>query len=446
MIHCISKIFRAIPIDENNPLASLGEVLELAAHEDPAVVDLRERVGRAELPLGMLTEIAGLTYVELVIKTGAGLVFSHWPPAAEAERASARAAVGSRVVIDPTAASTLSQLDPAVADALVGAFLGLETTDSAYRDALGAQQSLRLLPTMRLGWNPDLATPVVTQVPIEEAEAFARRADFVVALLSRSERRGWPALRHFTEFSGDGGWLSALDLAVVEQRPFWCDDRVMRQLATSVGVQSFGTVDLIGALERVGRLSASLGSSTRANLIAGYHVDLPFNHAEVSHAAELANWMPRGAAAALARPYSWGNLQACLSVVDEAISRIALAHPEGIAGWTAAAAIGLVRIAGGAEGASDNLKILLTRQFGQRWLGPHTLPFVLQGIRAGAAELPGTVDPLEEVLRAMYDGLAARHGAPSAAEFLLRLVGNLDDTDKGSAARAILTSGVNGVG
>lgn len=439
--HPDSRIFRAIPIDENNPLDSLTEVLKQTAQVNPAAVDLGERVGRAELPLALLTEISGLTYLELCIKTGAGLVFSHWPPNAHVGRAAAHAALSSKVIIDLTAASTLSQLDPWAADSLVGEFLGLETTDSAYRDALGAQQSLRLLSTMRIGWDTEQAAPQLTQIPIEQAEGFARRADFVVALLARSGRRGWPILKRFAEFSGDGTWLSALDMAASERRPFWCDDRVLRQLASSMGVQSFGTVELVDALESAGRMTGQLASSVRATLIGSYHVDLPFDLTEVTEAAQLASWMPHGVAATLARVSSWSDPEACIRFTFEAISRVVIAHPDAVAGWTAAAAAGLVRIADGeVAGASENLRILLTLQFGQPWLGPHSLPFVMQGIRAGMAELHGTVDPLEGVLIDTYDLIAARHGAPAAAEFLLRLVGNLDENDKRAAARAILTS------
>ena len=74
------------------------------------------------------------------------------PSMAAAGQAAAAAAFDSRVVIDASAAATLTLLDPAIVDKLVGAFLALETTDSAYRDALGAQQSLNMLSTMTLSW------------------------------------------------------------------------------------------------------------------------------------------------------------------------------------------------------------------------------------------------------------------------------------------------------
>lgn len=439
--HPENQVFRSFKFDENDIIGSLTAMLKDRATEDPAIKDLRERVGRGELPLGFLVELTSRTYVEACIMTGAGLVFSHMPLAAEAGQAAATAALGSRVVIDASAASTLSLLDPAIVDKLIGAFIALETTDSAYRDALGAQQSLNMRSTMTLGWDAKQGRPLITQTSEEEADDLSRRADRVVELLARSDRRGWPGLKRFAEFDGDGIWLSSLDLAMSEQRAFWCDDRSLRQLAASEGAQTFGTVDLLAALEAAGLLDHDLGITARASLVAGYHVDLDFDAEVLTHAAELDSWMPKGAAASLARTHSWLDPAACVRFASTAIARIASTSPTGIAHWTAAVALGLIRITDrNVESASENLKILLTHQFAQPWLRPDTLVFVMQGIRKAMDELPGTNDPLPAVLARTYSQIAEKHGAPQAAEFLLMLVANLADEDRAAAARTILTS------
>jgi hypothetical protein len=439
--HPENQVFRSFTLDENDIVGSLTTMLKDQATEDPAIKDLRERVERGELPLGFVVELTSRTYVEACIKTGAGLVFSHMPPAAEAGQAAAAAALSSRVVIDASAASTLSLLNSAIVDKLIGAFLALETTDSAYRDALGAQQSLNMRSTMTLGWDNKQARPLITETSEEEADALARRADRVVDLLARSERLGWPGLKLFAEFSGDGIWLSSLDLAMSEKRPFWCDDRSLRQMAASEGAQTFGTVDLLAALEAAGLLDHDLGIAARASLVAGYHVDLDFDADVLTLAAELDSWMPKGAAAALTRPHSWLDPAACVRFASTAMARIAPTSPAAIAHWTAAVALGLVRITdGNVQGASENLKILLTHQFSQSWLRPDTLPFVMQGIRTAVDELPGTTEPLPAVLAHTYAQIAKKHGAPQAAEFLLMLVANLGDQERATAARIILTS------
>lgn len=439
--HPENQVFRKFALDDNDLPGSLTALLKDQATEDPAITDIRERVQRGDLPLGFAAELASRTYLEACIKTAAGLVYSHLPSMAAAGQAAAAAAFGSRVVIDASAAATLTLFDPAIVDKLVGAFLALETTDSAYRDALGAQQSLNMLSTMSLGWDAKENRPLITETGRDEAEAFARRADKAVELLARSERRGWPGLRRSAEFSGDGTWLSALDLAMFEQRVFWCDDRCLRQLAASEGAQTFGTVDLLAALEADGRLASDLGAAIRASLVAGYHVDLDFDPDVLTRAAELDGWIPKGAAASLARVHCWRDPAACVRFAIVAMARIASTSPSGIAHWTAAVALGLVRNTdGNDESASENLKILLTQQLAQPWLRPDTLPFVMQGIRTAVEELPGTVDPLAAVLARKYTQIAEQHGAPQAAEFLLMLVTNLGEEDRAAAARVILMS------
>jgi len=439
--HPESQVFRKYTLDENDLLGSLTALLKEQSAEDPAIKDIRERVERGELPLGFAAELYNRTYVEACIKTGAGLVYSHLPQMASAGQSAAAAAFGSRVVIDASAAATLTLLDPAMVDRLFGAFLALETTDSAFRDALGAQQSLNMLSTMTLGWDAKQDRPRITETEPEEAEAFARRSDRVVELLARSERRGWPGLKRFAEFSGDGTWLSALDLAMSEQRAFWCDDRALRQLAASEGAQTFGTVDLLAALEAASTLEPALGTAIRASLVAAYHVDLDFDLDVMTLAAELDGWMPKGSAAALARVHSWPDPAACVRFASTAMARIAATSPTAIANWTAAVALGLVRITdGNIEGAAENLKILLTHQLTQHWLRPDTLPFVMKGIRTAVEDLPGTADPLHPVLARTYSQIAEKHGAPRAAEFVLMLVKNLAEDDRITAANIILTT------
>ncbi len=445
--HPESQVFRKLVIDEGDPLRSLTPWLMEQSSEDPAVTDVRERVERGELPLGLAAELHNRTYAEVCIKTAAGLVYSHQPHRGPEGQAAATEALGSHVVVDATVAATLTLLDRATADMLLGAFLAFETTDSAFRDALGAQQSLNMLSTMNLGWDRKRNVPLISETTPEDAEALARRSDRLVEILARSERRGWPGLKRFPGFDGDGTWLSALDMALSEGRAFWCDDRALRELALSQGSRTFGTVDLLKALETKDSLEHSVASVIRARLVASYHVDVDFDRSVMTLAAEIDGWLPKGAAAALTRTPSWTNANECVRFALDAMARIAPTSPTAITGWTAAVALGLVRITqGDTMGAADNLRILLNRQFAQPWLRADTLPFVMEGIRAALADHPGTADPLRPVLAHTYAQLAMEYGPPQAAEFILFLVKNLADDDRLAAANIILTTDVRPAG
>lgn len=130
--HPDNTVFRKVTLDENDPLGSLTDLLRESATEHPALKDIRERVQRGELPLGFAPSATPPPLRQASIKRDAGLVFSHHPPTANA--AAATAAIGTSVVIDGTAAVTLSLLGLGVVDQLLGSFLTIETTDSAYRD------------------------------------------------------------------------------------------------------------------------------------------------------------------------------------------------------------------------------------------------------------------------------------------------------------------------
>ena len=438
--HPDNTVFRKVTLDENDPLGSLTDLLRESATEHPALKDIRERVQRGELPLGFLSECYRRPYVEASIKRDAGLVFSHHPPTANA--AAAAAAIGTSVVIDGTAAVTLSLLEPGVVDQLLGSFLTIETTDSAYRDALASQQSLNMLSTMTLGWDAENQRPLVTEIDEAEAEALSRRADRVIELLSRSVRRGWPGLKRFAELAVEGAWLSALDFALSETRAFWCDDRALRQIAESEGTQTFGTVDLVAALVVAGKITPDVAAVVHATLIAGFHVDIDFDPAVMELAAEIDGWRPRGAALALSRAHSWRAPADCLRFATEAMGRVASDSPAALASWTWAAALGLVRITGGyIEGASENIRMLLSYLTAQPWLRPDTLVFVMQGVRAAMTEMPGTIDPLRAVIEQIFVAISEKHSASQASEFVLMLVASLDESDRLTAAEAILTSG-----
>lgn len=436
--HPENQFFQKISLSEDDPFGTLVAFLKDHATVDPSLKDVQKKIERGELPLGFATALAGKTYVEVCL-IGVGLTYSHLPSMAAIGRSAAITAMDSRVVIDTSAVATLSLFDKTVADKLGAAFFSLESTDVAFRDALAGQQSMNMQSTMTLQWDADHNQPLVIESGPGEAEELAQRAGRVVELLTRSERRSWPSLRRFTGVAGGDTWLSTLDLALSEGLPFWCDDRSLRQLATSEGVQTFGTVDLLSALRAEGSLDSDLEMSIRASLVAGCHVDLDFDRAVLTLAAERENWIAKGAAVALTRGHSWREPSACMQFATTAMARNASVSPSSVADWTMAAARGLIRIASSNEGASKNLKILLTHQFAQSWLRPDTLFFVVKGIRGAIKNLPDIEDPFSEVIALIYAQIAEKHGTPSAAEFLLMLVKNLDEEDRITATKVILT-------
>lgn len=297
---------------------------------------------------------------------------------------------------------------------------------------------------MSLGWNADQERPNVVEFSEEIADRFARHADRVVDLLTRSGRKAWPGLKNFPEIGSGFHSLSALDYAISNELPFWCDDRVLRQEAAKASVSSFGTVDLIRAMEARGALTPELAAIARATLIDNFHVDLGFSEPEMRLAAEMASWAPSGAAAAMARSMAWKtDPDASFRFVREAIGQVVGSSPASVEGWVTSAALGLIRIApGDPVGAGKNLQLLLINLIDQPWIRSDVLPFIVGGIRRARGSDTAIVDPLRPVLESTFRLLSREHGAPAAAEFLLRLVAALGEEDRYAAAYVILMTDV----
>jgi PIN domain associated with the TPR-GreAB-C-PIN system len=99
----------------------------------------------------------------------------------------------------------------------------------------------------------------------------------------------------------DGSWLAALELALREGLPLWCDDLVLRQLARQAGVTTFGTLALLPLADPdSSRLEQGI-----ATLIQEFVVDLPWDPQTLYDQAAADGWLPAAAATALSRPGAW---------------------------------------------------------------------------------------------------------------------------------------------
>ena len=390
-----STVFRAVSVPEDDPLAPF--VPDLRARYE-ALNEISAKVRNGELPLGLLAEAAGVSYAEVAIQRGGGFVRCHQPLQEGQNPAIVAAALDRAVVIDTTAANTLTLLDDSMRAHLLAVFGQTLATDAAYRDALRGHEALSLRSTMSVSWDPIMAgQPRVTTIDTDVADAFADRAELLTAVLRNATRRPWPELRTLDELPGQSGWLTSLDMAATDRLPFWCDDAVLRTLAASMGVPSFDTVDLLRHLAAQGRIARDLLRVSEATLVYHYYTDLGFDRATFDLAATMDDWRPRGAAFALTRTTAWANPTAVVEFVFAALGH----HPgpalDDIEGWVSATASGLVRVAPDETAAGMNLQALLGQCVAQPWMRPDRLPIVLRAIRNAKDERPGTADPVEPV-------------------------------------------------
>lgn len=434
-----SRTFRVIQVAEDDDFIP-RMVEELQQNErPPEIKELLRKVQLGELPIGVMSSVLNRSYLECVIVGTGPHRYSHSLEMQARSWSVLNQAKGRKAVIDTTALATLALLDSKTSEKLVGEFSFLKSTDGAYRDALQGQQIAGMRSTLSVGLDASRSKLIAREIPQEEADRFAERAERVVELLGRADRRGWPRLQHFKDLNHDMPWLSALDLALTQQIPFWCDDIALRRLGESEGLPTFGTIDLLRHMEAQGAIPAEERRVVEARLISDRVVDLGFDIQTVRLAAELDGWNGAGAASSLVRPFSWENPEATLNFGLEAIQRNASARPENVAAWTWALSSGLLAIAPDAEGGTRNLRIFLLQVMTQEWATGLLLPFVLAGLREAMEGRGLGQDPLEWTLRNLHGRMSDRHGPAWAASSLLLLVEHLRAEDRSLAARIILT-------
>jgi tetratricopeptide (TPR) repeat protein len=439
--HPDSQTFYTVQMGpDENPLEFVEEDLR-ARYE--ATRELYERVAAGALPLGILSSAVSKPYLEASLRRAAGRVLAEESPRPAEDDASAVRAAAEPVVLDPTAAHTLALLDESMRTALMGQAHTLLATDVAYRDVVQARDVLMLRSTGTIGWDPTLDRPTATEISSEDADRLAELANRVVDIYQNVARRTYPELKHF----GPGetqrfAWLSSIDMAKERGQILWTDDRTLRRLARSMGIPAFGTLALIDRLAVERKISAAEKDVAVATLLTNYYADLGFNITTFRLGATMDVWQARGIAAALARPSSWADPAATINFTLSAIAQCAATAPDQVQGWALATAFGLLAIASdNPVGATKNLELFLARCAVEPWFGPHTLPYVVSGIREARRQSEtDTRDPLEAVLRSLHRAAVQANGHPAAAAYVLGLTAQAVDADKAMAARIILTA------
>jgi hypothetical protein len=441
--HPESQTFYTVQIGPDNPLEFVQEDLR---HRYEATRELYEKVAAGALPLGILSSAVSKPYTEASLRRAAGRVLAEDYPQPADDAASADRAASEPVVLDPTAAHTLALLDPSMRTALMGRAYTLVATDVSYRDVVQARDVLMLRSTGSIGWDPTLDRPTATEISDTEADRLAELANKIVDIYQNVAQRTYPELKHFEPGETQRfAWLSSIDMAKERGQILWTDDRTLRRLARSMGVAAFGTVALIDRLVVDQKVTAAERDVAVATLLSSYYTDLGFNDATFRLGATMDGWRPRGVAASVARPSTWADPAATINFTLSAIAQCTPASPDDAQGWAFATAFGLLAIASdNAEGATKNLEIFLARCAGERWFGPHTLPYLMSGIREAQrqSDTPTTRDPLETVLRNLHRAAVKATDHPAAAAYVLGLTAQAADADKALAARIILTAEV----
>ncbi|MFE3900610.1 hypothetical protein ACFXPY_09645 [Streptomyces sp. NPDC059153] len=392
----------------------------------------------------MIVLSSGRSYAEILLRPSAERphVYAADAVTDPAEAEVVQAARSGRVVVDTSAAVTLALLEPGVAERLMGHPRSLVTTDQLFADALHAQESLALRSDMVLAWDEGDARPAVRTTSAERLARMRTTSARLVEVVRAMPRMPRPELRNLRQLPvhrNNTQWLTALDHAKEHGLVLWCDDRVLRAVARSEGVATFGTLALLDARVDAGLTTPEEALLTKAELLRNRYVDISFS-ADLYHAAALADgWQAGAVAVALSRSSAWADAKATAAFALNAASRAVGTLPHEATGWISAAYNGLHRATPPAH-RQRNLQAFSLQVLMQPWISSSTLPFAWAGLRAGAETVGESDAPLEAALTLYHRALAEELTPLVAVGTLTAMFVHTDEVDRAMAARVVLTS------
>lgn len=275
-------------------IAHLEETLGAEAQQ---YEEITQGVIAGNLPYGFLSALAHKPYAEAFIKRAAGFlpVASTKADAASMEKEAAHEALDGAVVAEASAMYTvgLTGIEP---EGLLANFGRVIVPPEVLDDALATKNSLGLRSSGMMGWDARSNRPVLTEIDEEQAEAWAAAADRLVERIRKCEiaamTRPTEDDEADTSLAPTRPFLAAVELAKQKALPLFSDDAVLRQVARSEGVASFGTYDLLTALKDRGDLGDEEYASASMSLRRNRAVDLPRNEEQVLALAAEDDWQP----------------------------------------------------------------------------------------------------------------------------------------------------------
>jgi hypothetical protein len=340
-----STSFRAVPIDPENPAASLlaafGEQLKNRAE---STLQLAKEIATGTSAVAMLAAAAGRSIGETLFLLPALPIGYPDEQFEMLDRADAEAAYDAGAAVwDPSTifivASLDGELQQRIRNALPASLLVRATQQDTARDIVastaGERGEMSIVDgTLAVGsWSED-----------------ARRAN---------DRRAKEMHRFAAEFSGSSpdpgedddellriatsseapssirSWAGTLALAREQGLGVFSDDRVVRRSARELGVRTFGTLALMDVLADRGVITGEERDSVRHRILTHGALGARHTTAELVTLAREAQWQPTGGLrAALGDSSAWVSLRAVWAErVLGLLDAVAREAPEHMGRW-----------------------------------------------------------------------------------------------------------------
>ncbi len=305
--------------------------------------DLEAMVRSHRLPVGVLASTFDRPYALAVLTGPAGVTPAGTPfeNDYDAELEAAGHAIDGGSAVWEASALYLSVLLDEHWPTIRGRFYRLLLPLVAYDDIVRTVDELVVPASGTMQYDPredrlmlHPPTPEVTRILRERASAVETRARTLERL----------PVGDLTVLPGhnpdrDGAWLAPIQLAADTGQPLYSDDVALRQLARSVGVETFGTLALLHALIDRGELDDVTDAVLRT-LVSEYVVDLPVPINLLLEIAAGDNWESGPAMTVVARPGWWADTHEAAQDFLEVIRRVASENCGVFRQWVQAGLLG----------------------------------------------------------------------------------------------------------
>jgi tetratricopeptide (TPR) repeat protein len=421
-----SEIIRAQKVGDTEAeiLQSLRTVLEPGAQE--AIAQSRA-IDDGNAPLGLVATSTGRSYIEAWLLGGTGVLQVHTPndDRLRQETLAAAQALDQAIVLDGSALAILS-LIPDVSSVVISAFASCHIPNWLRTDAVKAHDASSAPSVGVLSWNVLAQRPVLQETSPDEAADRLRRSEWIERATMEFEASEVSELPGFPNVETERWlWLSALQLAINERLPFYCDDLWLRQLASSMGVPAFGTVDLLALLSSTGRVEAAAHEAARQTLRSSRVVFIPISREDLVLLAQSEGWRAEVAALQVAQPAFWAGPEAS-QLFESVLLMVSRNNSVELPNWLGAGMIGAARNSADSYrlGIVSRLLAAGIANYGQ----PESVPRLVEAARAAASRV-GAGDPLPVSAPVLRDLLVARLGYRNSVIAVVNLAANLSPQD-----------------
>jgi tetratricopeptide (TPR) repeat protein len=433
-----SDILRPQAIGEADAeiVEALRRILEPGAQ---AALDQARAVQDGQLPLGVLATGASRSYVEAWIGGGTGTLPIYIPVQAvnDQETAAAGLALNQEIVVDGSSLAVLS-LIPDQAPTLLAAFTRILLPTSLRQDAVRAFDSFVTPSAGVLGWDPERSQPTMTQIAPEVAEAHRKRAEWIEAETVKADAVD---VSEFPDLPGADPniwwWLGSLQLAKSRGVALYCDDAWIRRVAASIGIRTFGTVDLTGILTSTGRVSIADARQVEQRLRSERAVSIPISRDELIGLAGSEAWGDGLACLQICQAGFW-SLTDAPGTYDNIVLLASRHNAQSLPIWVAAGALGATRVAPIPlrVGIIASFFAAAIASYGQ----PGSVPDLVEAARAVAKRVQAG-DPLPHMAPILRDLLSARLGPRGSAIAITTLTEQLGAADRHTLSLAFFAPG-----